>query len=39
MKKFKLFSFATLIKGRKSSGIEDGNNGYKHWKEGEYNVN
>ena len=30
MKKFKLFSFASFIKGRKSSGTEDVS-GFKHW--------
>lgn len=31
MKKFNLFSVASLIRGRKSSGCEDASN-YKHWK-------
>lgn len=32
MKKFKLFSFASFIKGRKSNGTEDVGSIYKHWK-------
>lgn len=31
MKLFKFFSFASNIRGRKSSGVED-DNGYNHWK-------
>ena len=33
MKKFNLFSVASLIRGRKSSGVEDSGTAYKHWKE------
>ena len=31
MKKIKIFSVSTLIRGKKSSGSED-SSGYKHWK-------
>lgn len=31
MKKIKLFSLASLIRGKKSSGCED-YQGYKHWR-------
>lgn len=31
MKKFKFFSFASSIRGRKSSGVED-YSGYKNWR-------
>ena len=31
MKKFKLFSLASLIRGKKSSGCEDFG-GWQHWK-------
>lgn len=37
MKKIKLFSFASFIKGRKSSGRED-NGGYKNWRYDSTNV-
>ena len=33
MKKINLFSVASLIRGRKSSGVEDSGTVYKHWKE------
>lgn len=31
MKKFNLFSVASLIRGRKSHGVEDSSS-YKHWR-------
>ncbi len=35
MKLIKIFSVCSLIRGRKSSGIED-MNGYKHWRTSAY---
>lgn len=32
MKKFKIFSFASSIRGKKSSGREDVLSGYKNWR-------